>query len=138
MEKYQEIYNYLQTFPKETTVGQLIKNMDKAELDFMESQKRQIQNIENEFVGNTYYYEELYNGKVVCKYITKIKEFTINSIKDMIFSCELITITKTDIHYEKLAHVDIKGLKMAKKIPNEIFDNAKESFDSFYNIWTNA
>ena len=130
MEKYQEIYNYLETFPSQMTVGELIENMDKGEAEFIENQRKQIKEIRDEFVGNSYYYEEADDGKVICKYITYVKELKLSNIKDMLFTCDLITITDTDIHYEESAHVDIKALKMAKKLSRQLFEIAKEKFDN--------
>lgn len=130
MEKYEEIYNYLQTFPSNTTVGTLIANMDKAENEFIENRKKRVRELKEEFVGNAYYYEEVDDDEVVCKYVTYVKEFNKKSIKDIAFVCDLIAITNYDVHYEENATVDIKGLKMAKKVSKEIFDSAKEKFNA--------
>lgn len=130
MKKYEEIYNYLQTFPADTTVGTLIANMDKAEEEFFKNQKKMISDIKDEFVGNTYFFEERDDDESVCKYITYVKEFNKNDIKDMSFTCDLIAITATDIHLEENAHVDVKGLKMARKVSKQVFDDSLEKFNA--------
>lgn len=65
MENHEIIYNYLQTFPKETTVETLIANMDMANEEFIENHKNQLKLLKEEFVGNVYYYEENDDDKVV-------------------------------------------------------------------------
>jgi hypothetical protein len=129
MENYEVIYNYLQTFPKETTVETLIANMDKANDEFIANHNKQLQLLKEEFVGNVYYYEENDDGNVVCKYLTRVKEFSQASFHEFTFLCEIIAITKYEIRYEKEARIDIKALRMAKKVDNEIFDNAKKCVD---------
>ena len=129
MESHEIIYNYLQTFPKETTVGELISNIDKANEELIKNHNKQLQLLKDEFVGNVYYYEENDEGNVVCKYLTKVKEFNQASFHEFTFTCELIAITTFEVRYEKETKIDIKALKMAKKVDNDVYDRAKEFVD---------
>lgn len=129
MENHEIIYNYLQTFPKETTVETLIANMDRANEEFIENHKNQLKLLKEEFVGNVYYYEENDDDKIVCKYITKVKDFNEASLSNFLFNCEIIAITRTEIKFDDDAKIDIRSLKMAKKVDKDLFDKAKELLD---------
>lgn len=134
MENYQIIYNYLQTMPTDTTVGTLIENLDKANDAFIKNHKKQLKLLKEEFIGHAYYYEENDDDKVVCKYITYVKEFRDASFSDFTFNCEIIAITPNEIKYDKEARIDIRALRMASQVNNDVFENAKQKVEALISI----
>ena len=134
MENYQVIYNYLQTMPTETTVGTLLENLDKANEEFVKNHQKRLKLMKEEFINHTYYYEENDDDKVVCKYITYVNGFRDASFSDFTFDCEIIAMTTNEIKYDKNARIDIRALRMATQVDNDVFENAKQKVEALISI----
>lgn len=126
MENHEIIYNYLQTFPKDTTVETLIENMDKANEEFIENHNKQLRLLKEEFINNVYYYEENDDDRVVCKYITKVRDFNEATFSNFLFNCTIIAITNSEIRIDRDAKIDLRSLRMAKKVDNDVYEKAEE------------
>jgi hypothetical protein len=126
---YKRVRDYLKTFPIDFTVEQVVGNMEKAESEFQESQKKLKALLKEEYVGNAYFYEEMDDGEIVCKYIAYVKKVVSLGEKNLSLLCDIISINENQICYDEGVSIDEKSLKRGKKTSRQIFEIAKEQFD---------
>ena len=134
MESREVIYNYLQTFPSDMTVGELISNIDKANNEFSETQERKIKEFREENIGKAFYYEEKDDDEVVCKYVTIVNDFKKKSFTEFCLVCDVIAISKAQIHFEKDVDVDVRAIKVARMVDKSVYDNALKNINDLINI----
>ena len=134
MENKEAIYNFLKTLPVETTVGEVISNLDNEREELIKKQKEQIEQIKKNCINTVFYCEDKDDDKVVCRYLTFVKEFRQKSFTDLTFVCDVIATSNCQIHYETDIHVDARALNVAKKVDMAVYEKALKNIEEMKNI----
>lgn len=130
MQKYEEIKDYLKTFPKSTTVGQLLDNINKAEDQYKENLQKQKEEMQKN-IGATYYYEDIDDRAIFTKYIIQITGVTEKYNKaGLLYTGDMIEICDNTIYYIKDATFVKEDLNEYTKMDSKYFDEAKEKYNS--------
>jgi hypothetical protein len=128
MENYEIIYNYLKTFPSDMTVGQLIDNIDKAVNMYQPQREETLKSFFKRFVGKAYYYDEVDDDVVICRYYILTKDIIVNN-GNVEFYCELLTVNDDCLRCDFWEKVDLHSILAATPITKERFQRVKKNIE---------
>lgn len=134
MENYEIIKSYLETFPEDTEVKDVISNIKKAEKEKGESLIK-LQTEMEENVGKCYYYNDIDDSLNSIQIYTKITGTKILEKRNVVlYTAITIEISDDTIYYIKDVTFDRDDLKENKLIYSGIFDEVERRYKELKNF----
>lgn len=134
MEKYEIIKSYLETFPGDTEVKDVISNIKNAEKKKSESLVKLQAEMENN-IGKCYYYSDIDDSLNFIQIYTKITGTKILEKRNVVlYTAITIEISDDTIYYIKDVTFDRDDLKENKLIDASIFDEVERKYKELKNF----
>ena len=134
MEKYEIIKSYLETFPGDTEVKDVISNIKNAEKKKSESLVK-LQDEMEDNIGKCYYYTDIDDSLNFIQIYTKITGTKILEKRNVVlYTAMTIEISDDTIYYIKDVTFDRDDLKENKLIDASIFDEVERKYKELKNF----
>ena len=134
MEKYEIIKSYLETFPGDTEVKDVISNIKNAEKKKSESLVK-LQDEMEDNIGKCYYYSDIDDSLNFIQIYTKITGTKILEKRNVVlYTAMTIEISDDTIYYIKDVTFDRGDLKENKLIDASIFDEVERKYKELKNF----
>lgn len=134
MEKYEIIKSYLETFPGDTEVKDVISNIKNAEKKKSESLVK-LQGEMEDNIGKCYYYTDIDDSLNFIQIYTKITGTKILEKRNVVlYTAMTIEISDDTIYYIKDVTFDRDDLKENKLIDASIFDEVERKYKELKNF----
>ena len=134
MEKYEIIKSYLETFPGDTEVKDVISNIKNAEKKKSESLVK-LQDEMEDNIGKCYYYSDIDDSLNFIQIYTKITGTKILEKRNVVlYTAMTIEISDDTIYYIKDVTFDRDDLKENKLIDASIFDEVERKYKELKNF----
>ena len=134
MENYEIIKSYLETFPVDTEVKDVISNIKNAEKKKSESLVK-LQDEMEDNIGKCYYYSDIDDSLNFIQIYTKITGTKILEKRNVVlYTAMTIEISDDTIYYIKDVTFDRDDLKENKLIDASIFDEVERKYKELKNF----
>lgn len=134
MENYEIIKSYLETFPGDTEVKDVISNIKNAEKKKSESLVK-LQDEMEDNIGKCYYYSDIDDSLNFIQIYTKITGTKILEKRNVVlYTAMTIEISDDTIYYIKDVTFDRDDLKENKLIDASIFDEVERKYKELKNF----
>ena len=134
MESYEIIKSYLETFPGDTEVKDVISNIKNAEKKKSESLVK-LQDEMEDNIGKCYYYTDIDDSLNSIQIYTKITGTKILEKRNVVlYTAMTIEISDDTIYYIKDVTFDRDDLKENKLIDASIFDEVERKYKELKNF----
>lgn len=134
MENYEIIKSYLETFPGNTEVKDVISNIKNAEKKKSESLVK-LQDEMEDNIGKCYYYTDIDDSLNFIQIYTKITGTKILEKRNVVlYTAMTIEISDDTIYYIKDVTFDHDDLKENKLIDARIFDEVERKYKELKNF----
>ena len=134
MENYEIIKSYLETFPGDTEVKDVIRNIKNAEKKKSDSLVK-LQDEMEDNIGKCYYYTDIDDSLNFIQIYTKITGTKILEKRNVVlYTAMTIEISDDTIYYIKDVTFDRDDLKENKLIDASIFDEVERKYKELKNF----
>ena len=134
MENYEIIKSYLETFPGDTEVKDVLSNIKNAEKKKSESLVK-LQDEMEDNIGKCYYYTDIDDSLNFIQIYTKITGTKILEKRNVVlYTAMTIEISDDTIYYIKDVTFDRDDLKENKLIDASIFDEVERKYKELKNF----
>jgi hypothetical protein len=137
MKNYRLIKEYLETMPGNSTVSQLLDNINNAEITLKSSVEEMKARL-SENIGKCYTYTDVDDCDDVAKFFVKI--IGVKTVYDhqVAYNCNVIEITEDSIFYEENATIYEKELIRERLIDESFYNSLFNKFQALLDVKVNG